>query len=111
MNWVKILYSSEKNKTNHYLITLMNNIHPTSIIDEGAELGNHLSIGPYCRVGAEVKLGDGCHLKSHVVLDGPSTIGSENIFFPFSLIGGEPQDLKFNQEKTQLIVGSKNTFR
>ena len=83
MNWVKILLSSEKIKTNHYLITLMNNIHPTSIIDEGAELGNHLSIGPYCRVGAEVKLGDGCHLKSHVVLDGPSTIGSENIFFLF----------------------------
>ena len=89
----------------------MNNIHPTAIIDEGAELGNDLSIGPYCRVGAEVKLGDGCHLKSHVVLDGPSIIGSENIFFPFSFIGGEPQDLKYNQEKTQLIVGSKNTFR
>ena len=89
----------------------MNNIHPTAIIDEGAQLGNHLSIGPYCRIGAEVKLGDGCHLGSHVVLDGPSTIGSENIFFPFSFIGGEPQDLKFNHEKTQLIVGSKNTFR
>ena len=88
----------------------MNNIHPTAIIDKGAKLGDHLTIGPYCRVGAEVEIADGCHLKSHVVLDGPSSIGSENIFFPFSLIGGDPQDLKFNQEKTQLIVGNKNTF-
>ncbi|MBG56452.1 MAG: UDP-N-acetylglucosamine O-acyltransferase [Deltaproteobacteria bacterium] len=89
----------------------MNNIHPTAIIDEKAELGNHLSIGPYCLIGAEVELGDGCQLKSHVVVDGPCRIGSENIFFPFSIIGGDPQDLKFNQEKTQLIVGSNNTFR
>ncbi|MBS1256956.1 MAG: Acyl-[acyl-carrier-protein]--UDP-N-acetylglucosamine O-acyltransferase [Deltaproteobacteria bacterium] len=89
----------------------MNNIHPTSVIDDSVELGADLEIGPYCRIGSDVKLGDGCRLISHVVIEGPSTIGNENSFFPYSYIGGEPQDLKYNQEKTQLIIGSKNTFR
>ncbi len=89
----------------------MTKIHSTAIIEAGAELGADVEIGPYCQVGPGVTVGDGCRLKSHVVLDGQTTIGTENIFHPYSYIGGEPQDLKYNQEKTLLTIGSKNTIR
>ena len=58
----------------------MNKIHPTAIIEDGAELGTNVEIGPYCMVGSGVKIGNGCSLKSHVVLNGQTTIGTENIF-------------------------------
>ena len=89
----------------------MTKIHSTAIIEAGAELGADVEIGPYCQVGTGVTVGDGCRLKSHVVLNGQTTIGTENIFHPYSYIGGEPQDLKYNQEKTLLTIGSKNTIR
>ena len=89
----------------------MKEIHPTAIIEDGAEIGADVEIGPYCLIGSGVKIGDGCQLKSHVILDGQTTIGSENIFHPTAYIGGEPQDLKYNQEKTLVTIGSKNTFR
>ena len=72
----------------------MKEIHPTAIIEDGAEIGADVEIGPYCLIGSGVKIGDGCQLKSHVILDGQTTIGSENIFHPTAYIGGEPQDLK-----------------
>ena len=89
----------------------MNKIHPTAIIEDGAELGTNLEIGPYCIVGSGVKIGNGCSLKSHVVLDGQTTIGTENVFHPFSYVGAEPQDLKYKQEKSLVIIGNKNIFR
>ena len=58
----------------------MNKIHPTAIIEDGAELGADVEIGPNCHIGSAVSIGDGCLLKSNVVLDGQTTIGSENIF-------------------------------
>ena len=84
----------------------MSKIHPTAIIEGGAELGTDVEIGPYCMIGSGVKIGNGCSLKSHVVLNGQTTIGTENIFHPFSYVGGEPQDLK-----SLVIIGRKNTFR
>ena len=89
----------------------MKKIHPTAIIEDGAEIGSDVKVGPYCHVGHEVKIGDGSVLKSHVILDGQTTIGEENIFFPTSYIGGEPQDLKYGNEKSQVKIGKKNTFR
>ena len=89
----------------------MNKIHPTSILEDGAQIGADVEIGPYCVIGSGVTIGDGCRLKSHVTLDGQTTIGAENIFHPSAYIGGEPQDLKYNQEKTLVTIGSNNTFR
>ncbi len=86
-------------------------IHPTAIIDDGAELGTDVQIGPFCTIDARVRLGDGCHLMSHVVLSGETTIGPGNRFFPFATVGVEPQDLKFKGERTRLEIGSGNTFR
>jgi UDP-N-acetylglucosamine acyltransferase len=86
-------------------------IHPTAIIDPGAEIGKDVQIGPYCRIGSRVTLGERCILDSHVVIEGPSTIGSGNRFFPFCSIGAQPQDLKYHGEDTFLTIGSDNTFR
>ena len=89
----------------------MKKIHPTAIIEVGAEIGSDVEIGPYCHIGPEVKIGNNCLLKSHVIIDGQTSIGNENIFYPTSYIGGEPQDLKFSNEKSQVLVGNRNTFR
>ncbi len=89
----------------------MAEIHPTAIIDPTAELADDVKVGPYCVIGKHVKLGAGCILHSHVVLDGPSTFGKGNEFFPFSVIGLKSQDLKYKCEPTFLEVGDYNVFR
>lgn len=86
-------------------------IHPTAIISPQARLGSRITVGPYCIVGADVELGDDCLLHSHVVIHGPSRIGSHNEFFPFAAIGGKTQDLKYIGEPTFLEIGSHNVFR
>ncbi len=86
-------------------------IHPTAIVSPSAELGNDVEVGPYCTIGPDVKVGDGTRFISHVVVDGVTTIGTGNLFHPFSVIGGLPQDLKYKGEKTELHVGNNNTIR
>lgn len=86
-------------------------IHPTAIVSPLASLGRNVRIGPYCIVGANVTLGDDCVLHSHVVLEGHSTFGCCNEFFPFAVIGGKTQDLKFLGDPTYLKVGDYNVFR
>jgi len=86
-------------------------IHPTAIVSPEAEIGEEVTIGPYCRIGDRVKIGKGCRFDSHVIVDGPSTIGEDNHFFPFGTIGLQPQDLKFKGEDTFLTIGSHNVFR
>ena len=86
-------------------------IHPTAIVSPEAEVGEEVTIGPYCRIGARVKIGKGCRFDSHVIVDGPSTIGEDNHFFPFGTIGLQPQDLKFKGEDTFLTIGNHNVFR
>jgi len=86
-------------------------IHPTSIISPRAEIGADVKIGPYCVIGDHVVLGDRCVLHSHVVMDGPCRIGKENEFFPFAMIGGKTQDLKYIGEPTHLEIGDSNVFR
>ncbi len=76
-----------------------------------AKLGNNVRVGPFCVIGANVELGDDCVLHPHVVLEGHSKIGRANEFFPFSMIGGKSQDLKYLGEPTFLEVGDHNVFR
>ena len=89
----------------------MNIIHKSSIVDQKAVLGTNIEIGPFCTVGPGVKIGNGCKLVSHVVLDGDTDIGDRNTFYPFAIIGAEPQDKKYQQEKTGLFIGNGNVFR
>ena len=86
-------------------------VHPTAIIDPRAKVHPSCKIGPYCTVGAEVEMGAGCTLISHVAVDGPSKIGSDNTFFPFSAIGMAPQDLTYAGEPTRLELGDHNQIR
>jgi UDP-N-acetylglucosamine acyltransferase len=86
-------------------------IHPTAIVDAGARLGADVKIGPYCVVAANVEIGDECRLQHHVTLEGPSTIGARNIFYPYASIGQQTQDLKYKGEPTYLRIGDGNTFR
>jgi len=86
-------------------------IHPTAIIHPSAEIGAGCEIGPYCVVGASVVLGSECWLQSHVVIEGPSHIGTGNRFYSFASIGQRSQDLKYAGEPTHLEVGNGNTFR
>lgn len=89
----------------------MAEIHPTAIIDSTAELADDVKVGPYCVIGPHVTLGAGCVLHSHVFLDGPSTFGKGNEFFPFAVVGSKTQDLKYKGEPTWLEVGDYNVFR
>ena len=86
-------------------------IHPTAIVDPGARLGTGVRVGPYCVIGANVEVGDGCRLRNHVTLEGPSAIGADNVFYPYASIGQQTQDLKYQGEPTRLRIGNGNTFR
>ncbi len=89
----------------------MTDIHPTAVIADGARLGADVSIGPFCCVGADVELGDGVQLFSHVVVDGRTRVGAGTRIFPFASIGHIPQDLKYNGEPSELVIGSHNVIR
>lgn len=86
-------------------------IHSTAIVDPGAKIHSSCKVGPYCTVGASVELNEGCELISHVVLEGPSKIGANNVFFPFCAVGMAPQDLSYAGEPTRLEIGDHNEIR
>ena len=86
-------------------------IHPTAIIEPGARVAESCRIGPYCVIGNEVELGDGCRLVSHVHIMGPSKIGARNTFYPFSAIGMDPRDVSYDGERTTLEMGDDNDIR
>ena len=86
-------------------------IHPTAIIHPSAKIPDSCVIGPYCTVGAGVELGENCELVSHVVLDGPSKLGSHNKIYPFAVVGMDPQDVTYRGESTRLEMGEHNVIR
>lgn len=86
-------------------------IHPSAVIAEGAVIGPRCQIGPFCVIGPDVTLAEAVELKSHVVLAGLTSIGPETQVFPFACLGEVPQDLKFQGERTQLVIGARNRIR
>lgn len=89
----------------------MSLIHATAVIHPSAELDSEVEIGPYSVIGAKVKIGRGTKIMSHVMIDGPTTIGQDNRIFPFASLGAEPQDKKYAGEATELIIGDRNVIR
>ncbi len=85
--------------------------HPTAIVDPKSKIHPSCKIGPYCVVGPEVELGEGCRLVSHVAIEGPTKIGADNGFFPFTSIGLAPQDITYAGEPTRLEIGDHNVIR
>jgi UDP-N-acetylglucosamine acyltransferase len=86
-------------------------IHPSAVIAAGAVVPESCSVGPFCTIGPEVVLGEECNLISHVVLDGRTRIGARNTFYPFCSVGVAPQDLKYQGEPTETVIGDDNTIR
>lgn len=86
-------------------------IHPTAVVEPGATVGAGVEIGPYCCVGPQVQLADDVVLRSHVVIDGSTEVGPRTVIYPFASIGSPPQDLKYEGEKSRLVIGADNTIR
>ncbi|MCO6435533.1 MAG: acyl-ACP--UDP-N-acetylglucosamine O-acyltransferase [Phycisphaerae bacterium] len=86
-------------------------IHPTAIVERGAEIGRDVSIGAFAYIGPNVRLGDGCRIHHHATIDGLTTMGEGCEVFPQAAIGLTPQDLKYSGEKTSLEIGKRNIFR
>lgn len=89
----------------------MTNIHPTALVDAGAELAADVKIGPFCVVGAGVRLAEGVVLESHVVVQGRTSVGPGTRIFPFAVIGGEPQHTAYKGEEVELVIGARNLIR
>lgn len=89
----------------------MSKIHPTAVIEDGAQIGTDCVIGAFCTVGPNVSLGDRVELKSHVAVTGNTSIGEDTVIFQFAVIGEIPQDLKFSGEDTRLEIGARNRIR
>ena len=86
-------------------------IHPSALIEEGAQIDATAKVGPFCVIGPDVVLGPNVELRSHVVISGRTDVGEGTIIFPFSVIGEIPQDLKYNGEQSRLVIGKRNRIR
>ncbi|EKV30814.1 Acyl-[acyl-carrier-protein]--UDP-N-acetylglucosamine O-acyltransferase [Caenispirillum salinarum AK4] len=86
-------------------------IHPTAIVDPAAKLAESVTVGPYCVVGPQVEAADNVELKSHVVLEGRTSVGPGTTIYPFASIGVRPQDLKYKGEESRLEIGANVTIR
>jgi UDP-N-acetylglucosamine acyltransferase len=86
-------------------------IDPTARVADGAMLGADVEVGAYSVIGADVAIGDGTTLGPHVVIRGPTRIGRDNRIHPFAAVGGDPQDKKFKGERSELVIGDRNTIR
>ena len=89
----------------------MPRIHPTAIVDPAAEIDDSVEIGPYCVIGPEVSIGPETVLHNHVTVPTLTAIGRENVIYPFSVIGADPQDRKFAGEDARCEVGDRNHIR
>ena len=86
-------------------------IHKTVLIDTKAKISSNVTIGAYSVIGPNVEIDENTIVHSHVNITGHTKIGKENKIYPFTSIGNDPQDLKYNGEETRLIIGDKNTIR
>jgi UDP-N-acetylglucosamine acyltransferase len=86
-------------------------VHPTAVVEAGAELGEGVSVGAYAVVGAAARIGDRCRIMAHAVVEGHTELGPDCSVHPTAVVGGPPQDLKYSGEPTRLVVGARNMIR
>src|SRR5580698_1478048 len=86
-------------------------VHPTAIIDPSACIHPLADIGPYCIIGPEVEIGARTRLMANLFIEGPTTIGEDNVFFPYSTIGVASQDMKYKGERAITRIGNGNSIR
>lgn len=86
-------------------------IHPSAVVEPGARIGAGCTIGPFALIGPEVTLGPEVIVKSHAVVTGWTEVGAGTVIFPFAVVGEVPQDLKYQGERTRLVVGARCRIR
>jgi len=86
-------------------------IHPTAVVNPGAQLGTEVEVGPYTVIGPDVIVGDRTKIGAQVVIDGVTHIGADNVIVGQAALGGAPQDLSYKGEPTRLDIGERNTIR
>jgi UDP-N-acetylglucosamine acyltransferase len=89
----------------------MSHIHPSAIVDPGADLDSSVTVGPYTVIGPHVRIGVGTTVGPHCVIEGHTTIGRDNRIFQFNSLGAIPQDKKYGGEPCELRIGDRNTIR
>ncbi len=89
----------------------MSNVHPSAVIEDGAQIDPSARVGPFCVVGPDVVLHADVELKSHAIVTGQTEVGEGTVIFPFAVIGEIPQDLKFRGEASRLVIGKRNRIR
>jgi UDP-N-acetylglucosamine acyltransferase len=87
------------------------NIHPTAIIEDGAQIADDATIGAFAYIGKNVTIGPGTHIQHHASLEGFTTFGECNSVFPYASLGGQTQDLKYEGDRVGLSIGNHNIFR
>ena len=87
------------------------NVHPTAVVEDGARLGDNVTVGPYAVIGSDVNLDENVYIGPHVVIEGNTTIGKNCKVFQFASIGAPPQDLKYKGEVTSVIIGDDTQVR
>jgi UDP-N-acetylglucosamine acyltransferase len=86
-------------------------VHPTAIVDPGARIHDTAEIGPFCVIGAEVEIGPRTRFLAHTFVEGPTWIGEDNLFYPYSTVGVASQDLKYKGERAETRIGDRNRIR
>jgi UDP-N-acetylglucosamine acyltransferase len=86
-------------------------IHPTAIVEKGAQLHPSVEVGAYATVGERVKIGEGSVIMHHGTVDGNTTLGKKNRVHPYAYVGGQTQDLKYKGGHPELLIGDENDFR
>jgi len=89
----------------------VSNIHKTAIIEEGATIGENVTIGPFVTISSQTTIGKNTIIDAHAVIAGKTTIGEGNHIFSHAVVGSIPQDLKYNGEEVELIIGDNNKIR
>lgn len=86
-------------------------IHSSAIISDTAVIADDVEIGAFAIIGDDVEIGSGTRIDSHVVINGPTVIGKDNHIYQFASIGDDPQDKKYANEPTRLLIGDRNCIR
>ncbi|WP_410498408.1 acyl-ACP--UDP-N-acetylglucosamine O-acyltransferase [Chitinibacter sp. S2-10] len=88
----------------------MAKIHPSALVDPAAQIADDVTIGAFSIIGPHVVVGAGSIIDSHCVFSGHTTVGCHNRFYSYTAIGCDPQDKKYADEPTRLVIGNRNTF-
>jgi len=89
----------------------MSRIHPTAIIDPSARIAPPAAIGPYCVIAPHAEVGEGTRLINHVTVQELTVIGRDNVVYPYSVVGADPQDRKYHGERATCVIGDRNQIR